>query len=73
MLWPIITIFGKVLGDTFHPFTLPFTQHNHTYEILRYLKLWWILAKMKTAYISANIREKNSKCWHTTLIGNTNS
>ena len=28
---------------------------------------------METAYISANIREKTSKCWHTTLIGNTNS
>ena len=30
-------------------------------------------SKMKSAYISANIREKTSKCWHTTLIGNTNS
>ena len=31
------------------------------------------LAKMESAYISANIREKTSKCWNTTLIGNTNS
>ena len=48
-IWPIITIFGKILGDstTFYP-------RNDI--ILRYLKLWKIIAKMQSAYISANIR-----------------
>ena len=53
--------------------SVPFTLFKQTYEILRYLKLWRFLAKTQSAHISANIREKTSKCWHTPLIVNTNS
>ena len=45
---------------------------NHTYEVLGNLKLWNILGNMKSSRISANICEKMSICWHTTLIDDRN-